>query len=65
MNTQQPKVEPQGRYDTKRTCAEIGISRSTLERYRRAGLIRSRYHKANMRPYYTGAEISRLWNLLI
>ena len=65
MNPQQPKVEPQGRYDTKRACAEIGISRSTLNRYRRAGLICPRYHKANMRPYYTGAEISKLWNLLM
>ena len=42
MNAFAPQVAPQGRYDTKATCRELGISRSTLTRYTKAGLIRPR-----------------------
>ena len=65
MNTFQPNVAPQGRYDTAKTCAELGIRRSTLERYRRAGRISPGYHKANMRPYYKGSEIINLWRMTV
>lgn len=65
MGTNEPKVEAVGRYDTKRTCKELGISRSTLERYRKAGLLKPKYHKANMRPYYVGADVLKLWHLMM
>ena len=65
MGTNEPKVEARGRYDTKATCRELGISRSTLARYTKAGLIRPRRHKANMRPYFIGAEITRLWTMSV
>lgn len=65
MNPMEPKVAPQGRYNTTRACAEIGISRSTLERYRRAGRIHPDYHKANMRPLYKGSEIIKLWRMIL
>ena len=65
MNAFAPQVAPQGRYDTKATCRELGISRSTLARYTKAGLIRPRHHKANMRPYFIGAEITRLWTMSV
>lgn len=63
MNAFQPDVAPNGRYDTKTTCARLGIARSTLMRYRKAGLIRAWYHKANMRPYFKGSDITKLWQM--
>ncbi len=65
MNISQPKVAPQGRYDTNTACTELGIGRSTLQRYRKAGLIHVGYHKANMRPYFKGAEIINLWRMML
>lgn len=64
MNAFEPKAAPQGRYDTNAACKALGISRSTLNRYRAAGLITPRYHKANMRPYFMGADIKKLWLML-
>lgn len=63
MNALQPKVAPVGRYDTKRTCVELGISRSTLERHRKAGNITPRLNKLNKRPYYRGQDIIDLWRI--
>ena len=63
MNVTQPSVSPNGRYSTNETCSKLGISRSTLTRYRKAGLITAQFRKANFRPYYTGSEITRLWTL--
>lgn len=63
MNVFQPNVAPNGRYDISTTCAKLGISRNTLQRYRKAGLIHTGYHKANMRPYFKGSEIIRLWSM--
>ncbi len=65
MNTFEPQVTPQGHYDTKTTCKVLEIGRSTLARYRNAGLITPRYHKANMRPYYLGADIKKFWLMLV
>jgi DNA-binding transcriptional MerR regulator len=61
MTVMKPEVSPLGRYDTNRTCTLLGISRTTLARYRRSGLIVPRYHKANSRPYYRGEDITKLW----
>ena len=65
MNADRPNVAPQGRYDTKRACAELGISRSTLTRYRQAGYIREGRYKTNMRLYFKGSEIIRLWSMIL
>ncbi len=64
MNVFEPNVAPNGRYDTNTTCTVLGVGRSTLNRYRKAGLIRPRLHKANSRPYYIGAEITKLWQMI-
>ena len=65
MTTNKPDVSPAGRYDTKSTCSILGISRSTLMRYRNQGIIRPWYHKANMRPYFKGSDIIKLWLMVI
>lgn len=63
MSTNEPQVADMGRYDTQRTCRELGISRSTLERYRRKGFIRVHFFKTNYRPFYYGHDILKLWRL--
>jgi len=65
MTTTKPDVSPAGRYDTKTVCAQLGISRSTLMRYRKNGFIRPWYHKANMRPYFKGTDIVKLWLMIM
>lgn len=65
MTGTKPDVSYNGRYDTKTTCAKLGIGRSTLMRYRKAGLIHVQYHKANMRPFFKGSEITRLWLMIV
>lgn len=65
MTAFEPQVANGGRYDTNTTCSQLGIGRSTLTRYRKAGLIRPRYHKANMRPYYMGSDIVKLWRMIV
>ncbi len=61
MTTLQPEVAPMGRYTTNEACELLGISRSTLLRYSKKGLIRTYYRKANMRPFFHGSDITRLW----
>ena len=65
MNATEPNVSPNGHYDTKSVCSVLGISRSTLERYGRRGLIKPRYSKVNMRPWYLGSEITRIWRMTL
>lgn len=61
MTNERPQLTPTRRYSTKEACSALGISRSTLYRYCKLGLLRPRYFKANCRPYYTGQEIIKLW----
>lgn len=61
MTALQPEVAPMGRYSIRKTCELLGIGRSTLNRWRKKGLIRPRYSKVNLRPYYYGHEILSLW----
>lgn len=65
MNVTEPSVSPKGRYSTNETCSKLGISRATLNRYRKAGLITAQFRKANFRPYYVGKDITRLWLLSV
>lgn len=65
MTATQPKVSPMGRYSAADTCGLLGISRSTLTRYCKRGLLKPRYRKANIRPYYYGHEILSLWTMTI
>ena len=65
MTNEQPQLSPAGRYSTKEACRALGISRSTLARYCKKGLLRPRYLKANFRPYFTGYEIVKLWTMTV
>ena len=63
MVNEKPNVRAAGRYSTNETCALLGIGRSTLSRWTKAGIIRVNYRRCNMRPYYTGLDIVSAWNL--
>ena len=65
MSINEPKVSAMGRYSTSRTCTELGVSRSTLERYRKNGSIQVHYFKTNWRPFYYGKDIIALWRLSV
>lgn len=64
MSIEKPNVEPNARYSTIQTCSELGISRSTLGRYCKAGMIPVHYFAANFRPFYYGKDIVKLWLML-
>ena len=61
MTPEEPKVAPTGRYSVTETCRALGVHRNTLQRYTDAGKIRCGYRRANMRKFYTGMEILKLW----
>ena len=61
MKAEEPKVALTGRYSTRETTEVLGITKDTLRKYRREGKIKFGVRKANGRPFYTGAEIMKLW----
>lgn len=61
MTATEPQVSESGRYNVTQTCAILGIHRNTLERWRKASLIKSSLSRINGRRIYTGAEIKRIW----
>lgn len=62
MTNIKPQVHLQGRYSTAETCTLLGICRSTLYKKTKDGTIPVHYRKANMRPFYIGADIIAYWN---
>ncbi len=58
-----PTCNPAGVYCVKRACAELGISRKTLWRYRLLGLISPINPDNKQRPKYSGQSIIDCWNL--
>ena len=61
MVTEQPQVNPAGRYSVNQTVELLGISRRTLYRYTEAGRIKCGYRKADMKRFYRGSEIIKCW----
>ena len=61
MTSEQPRVNPAGRYSVKDTCRLLGIHRNTLLNHTKAGDIKASYRKANRSKFYTGMEITKFW----
>lgn len=59
----EPQVASEGRYTVGQTCRALGIHRNTLRRYAKAGLITPGVRRATGRPFYTGADLLRLWRI--
>ena len=64
MIATEPQVADGGRYSVTQTCAVLGIHRNTLERYRRAGVIKCGWRITTKRKYYEGRQIRKLWRIL-
>ncbi len=61
----QPEVIKTGRY-TQADCAKLlGITRQTVAKYEKLGLIGFRLIKPMMRKVTTGADILRFWDKLM
>lgn len=61
MTTDQPKVNPAGRYSVSDTCRLLGIHRNTLLNHTKKGDIIAHYRKANRSKFYTGMDITKFW----
>ena len=54
-------VKPIQKFSAVETARILGISRKTLYRHTKLGLIRCTISKCNKRPRYSGKEITRYW----
>ena len=61
MVNEEPRVSDFGRYSVGETCKLLGICRNTLLSWTNAGKIRCGSRRANMRKFYEGREIKRIW----
>ena len=64
MKELKPTCNPDGVYSVKRTCAELGISHKTLQKYREKGYIMPINPQNISRPKYTGQSIIDCWDIL-
>ena len=64
ITMEKPNVNPAGRYSVEQTRKSLGIARSTLKEWDKRGYIKRSYHKAGLRPFYTGLEILKCWNMI-
>lgn len=65
MTETKPNVNPAGRYTIAKTCEILGIDRSTLHRHTKKGNIKVHFRKCNNRPFYTGLDILKFWQIAI
>lgn len=65
MTETKPNINPAGRYTIAKTCEILGINRSTLHRHTMAGHITAMRRKSTNKPFYTGIEILKFWQLAI
>lgn len=65
MTETKPNIDPAGRYTIAKTCKLLGIDRSTLHRHTKKGNIKVHFRKCNNRPFYTGLDILKFWQIAI
>lgn len=62
MSPTPPAVAAGGRYNISQAARVLGLSRGTVYKYMRLGLLEARVHAATGARYITGREIRRFWN---
>lgn len=62
MTATQPEVMPTGRYSVGDTAKLLDVSKRTVYRYIKDGLMKPQYRKVNSKPFVTGLEIVKVWN---
>ena len=61
MTSDKPNVKAESRYSISKTCELLGIHRNTLRRWTDEGKIKCKYRSSTMRKFYTGYEITKIW----
>lgn len=61
MTSEEPKVNPNGRYTPTETSRLLGVHRNTLRNYLLKGWIKCGLRRYSGRKFYSGAEILKLW----
>ena len=61
MRIKEPNVIDEHRYSLKETAYYLGVSRQTLYRWQRRGLLNVERYKVNGNVFVTGKEIKRVW----
>ena len=60
-----PDVNPAGRYSINETRKALGgIARSTLQEWEKKGYIKRSHFRTGLRPFYTGHDIIKCWNMI-
>jgi DNA-binding transcriptional MerR regulator len=59
-----PNLPPENVYCVKQVCAEIGVSKTTLAKYRRRGLITPLNPDNPRRFKYSGQSVNELYYIL-
>ncbi len=61
----EPQVVATSRYSIGETCAILNITRKTLAKYTKAGLIKCGYRPQTYRKFYTGLNIMKFWRAAV
>ena len=61
VTSEEPRVMPNSRYSINQTCAILTITRKTLAKYTKAGLIECGHRPITMQTFYTGRDIMKFW----
>lgn len=59
----EPNVNPKGKYELKAASEALEISRTSLARYTKRGLIRCSVSSLNGRNTWLGSELIKFWRL--
>lgn len=61
----EPAVTPTGLYELKDAARLLGVSKATVQRWTKTGLMPCNIRKANNRRVWTGQTIIRMWRQMM
>lgn len=61
----EPQVISTSRYSIRETCDILCITRKTLDKYTKQGLIHCDYRPKTLRKFYTGHSIMKFWRAAV
>lgn len=64
MITTEPRVNPDGLYESRQACAALAIAASTLNKYTALGYCKASTRRCNGRRIWKGSELIRLWRFI-